>query len=107
MIINKLVPVELHLPGYNFCGPFTRIKERVARGDKGINPLDEAWKEHDLRYYEHKDLRNRIAIDRRLAWKAYNRIYAEDATRGERLVAGVITSAFCTKLHVTTRVSRT
>ena len=75
-VLNKL-SVELHYPGYNylsmivsssyiFCqkketkcfestiyfstGPGTKLKERLKRGDKGINPLDEAAKEHNLSY---------------------------------------------------------
>ena len=40
-IIDKL-PVELHIPGYQYCGPGTKLKERLARGDPGINPLDAA-----------------------------------------------------------------
>ena len=26
---------ELHIPGYNFCGPGTKIGTRIFRGDKG------------------------------------------------------------------------
>lgn len=39
-IINKL-PVELHLPKYNFAGPGTKLDKRLARGDLGVNQLDE------------------------------------------------------------------
>jgi hypothetical protein len=31
---------EIHLPVYNFCGPFTRLDERLARSDAPINKLD-------------------------------------------------------------------
>lgn len=48
-LINKL-PIELHLPGYRFCGPGTKLRKRLARGDTGINPLDEACKIHDIAY---------------------------------------------------------
>ena len=43
-LINRAVdalPVELHLPGYRFCGPGTRLQDRLARGERGINELDE------------------------------------------------------------------
>ncbi|KAJ8910548.1 hypothetical protein NQ315_011061 [Exocentrus adspersus] len=40
-IINNL-PVELHIPGYRFCGPGTKLAKRLSRGDVGINGLDEA-----------------------------------------------------------------
>jgi len=35
---------------YSFAGPGTRYKERIKRGDVGINPLDRASKEHDRVY---------------------------------------------------------
>lgn len=38
-IINSL-PVELHLPGYQYCGPGTHLKKRLALGQTGINGLD-------------------------------------------------------------------
>jgi len=44
-IINKIIitlPFEAHIPGYNFCGPGTKLKQRLERGDRGINQLDEA-----------------------------------------------------------------
>ena len=47
--INKL-PFEVHVPGYQFCGPGTNLKKRLARGDKGINPLDSACRTHDIAY---------------------------------------------------------
>ncbi|XP_072757719.1 uncharacterized protein [Anoplolepis gracilipes] len=45
--INAL-PIELHIPGYQFCDPGTRLEKRLARGDRGINPLDAACREHDI-----------------------------------------------------------
>lgn len=41
--INSL-PFEMHIPGYQYCGPGTKLKKRLARGDPGINPLDKACK---------------------------------------------------------------
>ena len=68
--INKL-PFELHIPGgYRFCGPGTKLEKRLARGDKGINELDEACKEHDIAYSKEKDLEHRHKADRILADKA-------------------------------------
>lgn len=35
-IVNKsidLLPVELHIPGYQYCGPGTKLKKRLARGE--------------------------------------------------------------------------
>lgn len=40
-LLNKLIdwlPIELHVPGTNFTGPGTKLKERLARGDKPVPP---------------------------------------------------------------------
>jgi len=63
--INAL-PIELHIPGYQFCGPGTRL----ARGDRGINPLDAACREHDIAYSRSNDLGQRHVADRILAARA-------------------------------------
>jgi len=39
---------ELHLPGYSCCGPFSKLEERLARGDGQINKLVAGCKEHDI-----------------------------------------------------------
>jgi hypothetical protein len=41
-LLNKLSSVmpELHLPDYNYCGPFTILDKRLARVNKPINKLD-------------------------------------------------------------------
>jgi len=33
------LPFELHIPGYQFCGPRTHLEKRLVRGDRGINSL--------------------------------------------------------------------
>ncbi|KAF2889561.1 hypothetical protein ILUMI_16612 [Ignelater luminosus] len=64
-LINKL-PFELHLPrGYQFCGPGTKLKQRLARGDKGINKLDQSCRLHDIAYANHSDLKERHKADTR------------------------------------------
>lgn len=89
-LINKL-PFELHVPGYSFCGPGTRLKKRLARGDRGINKLDEACKEHDIAYSQHQDLQKRHEADRILAAKAWERFRSKDAKFGEKAAALAIT----------------
>lgn len=44
------IPIELHLPGYQFCGPGTKYNDRVAAGQTGINSLDNACMKHDAVY---------------------------------------------------------
>ena len=57
---------EFHLPGYNFCGPGTRLDQRIARGDKPINELDGCCMVHDIVYSSTKDSSKRVAADRKL-----------------------------------------
>lgn len=95
-IINKL-PLELHLPGYRFCGPGTKLQKRLARGDVGINPLDEACREHDIAYAQNSDLPSRHAADKVLKDKAWARIFSPDATTSERNFAFFVSNAMGAK----------
>jgi len=61
--INAL-PIELYIPGYQFCGPETRLEERLARSDRSINPLDAACREHDVTYSYRNDLAERHVYSR-------------------------------------------
>ena len=92
-IINKL-PLELHLPGYQYCGPGTNLAKRQARGDLGINLLDSACKEHDIVYSQNRENHSaRHAADRILADKAWERVRSKDAGIGERAAAWAVTHA--------------
>lgn len=85
--INKL-PFELHIPGgYKFCGPGTRLQERLQRGDKPLNGLDAGCKQHDIAYHNSKDLVSRHEADRELAKVAMRRFKTKDASFGERIAA--------------------
>lgn len=95
-LINKL-PVELHIPKYQYCGPGTRLDTRLARGDQGINPLDAACKEHDIAYSQNKSLKHRHAADYVLENKAWNRVKSKDASLGEKAAAWLVTTAMKTK----------
>jgi hypothetical protein len=95
-LVNRaidLLPTELHLPNYRFCGPGTKLKERLARGDKGINPLDEACKTHDIAYAQYKDTARRRAADLALAERAWQRFNSSNASLGEKAAAWAVTNA--------------
>lgn len=100
-LLNKLIdklPVELHLPAglnktYNYCGGGTKLSKRLARGDRGINPLDEACREHDINYSFFKDDESRRMADKELASKALERLHAKDASVGEKIAAAGVTGA--------------
>lgn len=91
-LINKL-PVELHLPSYQFCGPGTKLERRLQRGDKGINGLDSACRTHDIAYSQHKDIESRHRADKVLENSAWERFKSKDATFGEKASALVVTNA--------------
>ena len=98
-LLNRAVnalPFELHIPGYQFCGPGTRLAKRLARGDAGINPLDAACREHDIAYSRSNDLTDRHAADNILAEKARKRITASDSALGERAAAAAVWAAMKT-----------
>lgn len=89
-LLNKIIdkiPFEMHVPGYQYCGPGTHLEERLKRGDPGKNPLDAACKQHDIAYSEHKDSNERGKADKTLQKEAMKRVFAKDASIGERATA--------------------
>lgn len=98
-IINKL-PIELHLPGYQYCGPGTKLDKRLARGDRGINRLDQACKEHDIAYSQHKDINSRHKADKILIDKAWERVKSKDSNLGERANALLVTNMMKAKVKL-------
>lgn len=95
--INSL-PIELHLPGYQFCGPGTKLEKRLQRGDRGINPLDAACRVHDIAYAQSSDINKRHQADKELAEKAWGRVKAKDSSLGEKANAFLVTNAMKTKV---------
>ena len=85
------------LPGYRFCGPGTNLEERLSRGDRGINELDEACREHDIAYTQYKDNESRRIADRTLAGKAWERVKAWDSGISERAYAAAVAAAMKAK----------
>lgn len=98
-VINNL-PFELHLPGYNYCGPGTRLKERLLRGDKGINKLDEACMRHDIAYSNYKSLKDRHKADLELLNMAKSRVKSKDAGRREKMASWLVSKVMKSKLKL-------
>lgn len=95
------IPVELHLPGgYQYCGPGTKLEERLKRGDPGINALDRACKEHDIAYSKYSDSTNRAKADSSLGGQAWRRFISSDATLSERAAALAVSAAMKVKTAV-------
>lgn len=100
-VLNKgidLLPYEFHAPGgYSYCGPGTKLKERLARGDKPINGLDEACKAHDIAYAQYSDSARRSKADKELAERAWLRFKSSDSSLGEKATAWAVTTAMKAK----------
>lgn len=99
-VIDK-IPIELHLPSYQYCGPGTNLKKRLKRGDPGINPLDTACKVHDIAYDQHHDSKERAVADKILQNAAMTRVTANDASMGERVAALGVATAMKAKRTMT------
>lgn len=80
---------EIHINGYNYCGPNTNLEIHSAC----VNELDCACKEHDIAYTESNDLESRYKSDKVLFSKSNKRIFAKDSRFGER-IAALITAVF-------------
>lgn len=91
-LLNKL-PVELHLPGYQNCGPGTKLTKRLAGGDSRINLLDTVCKEHDIALSQNREnVKARNNADQVLANKAWQRHRADNSSVGEKVAAYAITA---------------
>lgn len=55
--------IEFHWPGYQYMGPSTKWKKRLARGDPGINPLGRIVKQHDIHYSRAHHLKDNHKAD--------------------------------------------
>lgn len=104
-LINKL-PIELHLPGYQYCGPGTKLEKRLTRGDKGINPLDSACRNHDIAYSNSIDIRDRHRADYELEQRAWERFKSSDSSFGEKTAAWLVTNTMKVKRKVGMGVQR-
>ena len=65
--INNL-PFEMHLPGYNFAGPGTKLNKILnddltpKQNSLPINRVDEAAMKHDICYLKNKDTQTRNTV---------------------------------------------
>lgn len=98
-IINAL-PFELHLPGYQYCGPGTKLEKRLARGEPGINKLDKACKTHDIAYSQYIDLEHRHAADKILSEEANKVKNESDRNWKEKLAAATVKKAMDAKVKL-------
>lgn len=95
-IINRLP--EIHIPGYQFCGPGTELEKRLKRGDSGINELDRACRDHDIAYENSTNSESRHKADKKLVSRAFKRIYSKNANLSERAAALLVSSLVGAKI---------
>ena len=95
-LINKL-PFEIHIPGYSYCGPGSKLEKRLARGELGINPLDSACREHDIAYSKHPNLKDRHIADKILLENAKQRIRSSNSSFGEKIAAAGVGAIMAAK----------
>ena len=88
---------ELHIPGHSYTGPGTKLKERLLRGDKPINKLDEAAREHDMAYAIFKDKKERHVFDKKLQDEAMKIVKDPKSTIKEKLEAGLVSGVMAGK----------
>jgi hypothetical protein len=95
-IVNTVIdslPFEMHVPGYEYLGPGTKLQEKLRKGVKPINKLDEAALEHDKVYYNTGDTKERAKADKVLENSAWQRVLASDSGLGEKTSAWLTTNA--------------
>ena len=74
--IQKLLSktgIEYHVPGYQYLGPGTKLKKRLAREDPGKNLLDRIAKQHNIDYSVARNLRYKWKADDKMI-KAINNL---------------------------------
>ena len=95
-LIDKL-PMELHIPFYNYAGPGTNLELRLEKGIKPVNGLDHASMMHDVSYSRSKDPTIRSAADAVLQEAAWKRFKDPNASVGEKAASWLTTAAMKAK----------
>ncbi|KAF0742627.1 Uncharacterized protein FWK35_00018991 [Aphis craccivora] len=75
---------------YQYCGPGTKLNKRLARGDKGINPLDTACREHNIAYERSNSIVDRNEANHILEQRAWERFKSKDSGLKEKSVAWAV-----------------
>lgn len=84
---------------YRYCGPGTELCKRLKWNIPGINPLDDACREHDIAYGQSRLRWERTEADEILARKAWIRFFSLDASAEERAAAFAVATIMETMIH--------
>ena len=102
-ILNKNIPIEMHLPGHNFTGPFTKLAKRLnpdltpKNNSLPINRVDEAAYHHDVCYLKNKDTSTRNKVCDKKMLEALKSI--QNPTLRERLDRSIVDKIIGTKMR--------
>ena len=77
-------------------GPGTNLKKRLARGDKGVNRLDNIAMHHDIAYSKAKNLRDKHAADKKMV-RAIQKLPGKK-TLTEKIVKNIMKGKLALKL---------
>ena len=84
-----LNPPEMHWPGYNYLGPFTR-QSKLANNVKPVNALDAIAKAHDAAYGRADKIAKNAAHRKKLKWAADKRMVRQiDRMKNKSIAARV------------------
>ena len=89
--IQKLIEKtgkEFHWPKANYLGPGTLLQQRLKRGDRGVNRLDELAKIHDIDYSKAKSLKDKWKADDKMIRAIKN--LPGKKTKQERIVKAIM-----------------
>ena len=99
-VVNSFIdnlPLELHVPGYEYLGPGTNLDLKLSQGVKPKNKLDEAAQNYDIAYTRSSDTAKRHEADYKLQEDAWKRVVADDSNIGEKAAAYLTTNAMKVK----------
>ena len=94
-MLNK-TGIEFHWPGYHYMGPGTKLEKRLARGDKGVNRLDNIAMHHEIDYSKAKTLKAKHAADRKMI-KAIEKLPGKK-TWTEKIVKNIMKGKLALKM---------
>ena len=89
--IQKLIEKtgkEFRWPKANYLGSGTRLQQRLKRGDRGVNRLDELAKIHDIDYSKAKSLKDKWKADDKMIRAIKN--LPGKKTKQERIVKAIM-----------------
>lgn len=80
-----ILPFKLHLSCYRFFGSGKTLENKLVRGERGMNELNETCREHDIAYSEYKDNIRRRISDQILEDKAWKLVIASNSSAANEL----------------------